>query len=835
MIKNVKVEGFKGASGQYNLGRLTLVCGPNGAGKSRVTDAIRFAQGAEVVGVGPEGPKLQQLMAGKGLAVEVVADRGTVRRSRDMTEKGTFGRSKVLVNGAEGQASTVLGTSAPMDGATFIGLSPEKSLETLAAIAAANGGDATVAGLLAGIDAVDPKVLAKVKRAGAPNDVLEAVAAAIKAEVKAAKDGLASAEKAADVSRVELGGAQVQAGDVERAKADAEKAREASKAANTALATIRAQVTAAASTIAELDREIAGLKAAQVPGAEVEDLAPLSAALAAAVEKREAAKAAEDAARTEAATASAVSERMNATYSEALARKAWLKGEIERIAAKAKMLETAPCRAATDWISAGDPFGEPADLCPTCPFVADVAGAPAALVSLNAQLAEVAAAVPGLEAADAEAHASAVAAQQRVHTTVAEHRAAHNDAHHEDRNLARAREHNDRLGAGNRLPALEAKLAEAREALTALIAQEEPAVEAVRVASAAESAAAATLQRVTTEGERLRRRQADLDRVKAAEARKELVAQFEAQVDVARNALRGIGEGKILDVARALVPEQWEVAFDGGLIGLRDRATGTFWAGIGLSEAQRAMLSLAADVALTEIAGATSRIVMVELDPIDLHNREALLASLEAAVERGQVEQVVACAWQGFTRPGWTVIDLGSDAAPAQPPKPVPVVAPAQAPVVAPAPVAAAEVAAVAAMAPADFADPFDLDADPFADPIGQVGLIFDAAPVSTVAEPAQAEPALHVANDFDYDPFADPFAEPARPLDLSFIDSIGKLLLRHVLVALGVPRPPRSEVDRRAMLREMAQAAGSIDAIKAAAEKADDDAVAGGTTGAAE
>lgn len=146
-------------------------------------------------------------------------------------------------------------------------------------------------------------------------------------------------------------------------------------------------------------------------------------------------------------------------------------------------------------------------------------------------------------------------------------------------------------------------------------------------------------------------------------------------VEAAEASLLSAGQKTVQRAAQPFLDTPWEVAFEGGRVGLRSKTTGAFWSGSALSAAQRIVLGVAIDYALMSIYDQQMRIVMVEIDQIDHAARAKMLGELSAKVASGEIGQVIVMGWDvaDMSRPyfkGWNCITVESERTVEAPPPP---------------------------------------------------------------------------------------------------------------------------------------------------------------------
>lgn len=138
MITKVTAAGFKGWSGEQDIGDLTLFVGPNGAGKSARSQALQLAVNGGVIGAGKTNDDIlstfgegDKLIVGVEIDGKYLFERGYVRKSDGSVSQG------YKVNGAKASKEFFMkalgesGAPVVLNVADFMGLSDQKKIETL--------------------------------------------------------------------------------------------------------------------------------------------------------------------------------------------------------------------------------------------------------------------------------------------------------------------------------------------------------------------------------------------------------------------------------------------------------------------------------------------------------------------------------------------------------------------------------------------------------------------------------------------------------------------------------------------------------------------------------
>lgn len=693
-LLSITIAGFKGASTvTYDLGPLTFVTGQNGQGKSRIREGVDFVLGRDVSGVSAQGKELRAALAGAELDVSlrVLLDDGetqTVRRVRRL-EKGTFKKPVLYIGGVEAdetKLTNLLGDVSAPAGASWLDISEDKLLAELARLGArAREGRTSVLDAIRAVVAHNRGALADalctalavkapprfVPPEGATEDVIAAGCAARATDVLKAVDGCSLATlliQARDVAKAEVNEAQKALKAIE---GSADRSREASTAAEVRpdeVATKSALVEAAEKAFNTAQEEFTRAKAALESGAKPladwrsqkvrheERVEAARRRLGALPVPPEASTASVDVEPLRAALATAEaylrdvdSERKNAAGDEQSKLFAW--GQAENT--------TRGAVAALKVLDGGH--------CPTCrqAITGDVRAV--------------------FDRALADARATEAARKAEL-DAAREYLAQQND----DYNFAVAecRKAREALDAVLKAQADDGRIAASRETYNAAAADldralheqtvflvnpapAEPADAQARVevakADAEREFAALNVQRsehhdLLGKVERYKRWRQDLKARTDAEARKKAADTLMETVRSAERSLAKAGADELLGVAAMYLPPSFGVplVFEGA-VGIQKGAD--FWAGPGLSSAQRLVLALSIDRALDTITGRRLRLALIEAEALDDNTLDHVCAALEGDVEMGDLDAalLLSCHEPARLTEQWQRIHVGPE------------------------------------------------------------------------------------------------------------------------------------------------------------------------------
>ncbi len=235
MIQKITAHGFKGWSGEQDIGERTLFVGPNGAGKSARSQALQLAVNGYVIGCGKKNEEiLSSFGEGDKLVVGVQIDgtlfeRGFVRAASGSVSQG------YKVNGAKVNKDYFLkalgevGSPVILNVADFMDLSDQKKIEALFQLYPPAGDVAAIQGKIdktkERINALAQKIkttetaAARIASSKAEIKVPAGTLAEVDAEIAAKEKELAKARNELVEARI----AEQKAEDERRAKEEAER------------------------------------------------------------------------------------------------------------------------------------------------------------------------------------------------------------------------------------------------------------------------------------------------------------------------------------------------------------------------------------------------------------------------------------------------------------------------------------------------------------------------------------------------------------------------------------------------------------------------------------
>ncbi len=670
-IKALSIIGLKGASGDYEFGRRTVVAGPNGAGKSRIGEALAFLLGRPVAGLDIGANNLRELLAGGEIRVvaTVESPRGdiVITRIRQMTG-ATFKRPTLLVDGVAVREDALIdifgGEVDAPGGADLIGMSEAKLVAAIAGFAAtAEAVDEIEA------EVVEVGVTFEQGGDGAATARLDALARAATAAVSAAARERRSVEAGADLSRQELGDRfdinEAAAARRRREEATTQHgdARQEAGAAHAQIAALDGEIATLRSSMTALDREIAAAAMAGPDRPTQADFDDAHERLAGFEMQHALAKEARSSARKHHKTTSDALSAAWATLTTAIRERDRVAERIDGLTERAKALDSAPCARCPQW-QPEDPFEEAVDLAGACPLLASARSASAKLVGLAAELRTRTEAVSAADADVKAAEAADDLAHHAVEYAIATEAASDDRMSQAEAHIREMRDFVAKMDSAESLESMRARRAEADLTLASMEARRDEMMEAAGAKRAAVTEAYNALAAATTEAEaaagraeRFRRLQADRERLARAEAAEAKLKAVAAEVEAVQRAFLTEGLAMLRQASARYLPG---LALDvvGGRLGVRDVATDAFWSGGGLSAAQRAMLELALDRAVETLSGRAFPLVVVEADTIDDANLAELISALDHDIETGAVAQAVIIAWRRVEAPGWVEISV---------------------------------------------------------------------------------------------------------------------------------------------------------------------------------
>lgn len=654
-ILSVDAVGLKGGDWRVEFSeRCVLVVGPNGSRKSSIRNALEFLFGLRIEGAASaNGAGIVGLVSGDVMRVCVrVEIDGTVReiaRTRRY-DRGTFKASEITIDGSPVDAAglaAVVGNVTLNAGDTLLGASADTLRSELARLA----------------------LLADFQRAEGMPGTPEALAAERerrKGAVNKANEALRAAQKSLDASVRSAPDAPVRPEQVEAAKADAQRDRDAFQAWAAQSAEIKAKVAQAADALAvwRSNERVASEH--------------LNRAVA-------------DLARTEADAAGLSAEDAKSRIDAAVSRGEGIKAEMaftmddinDAVAERERAVSDVARLEQRHESSSGAVRSMTEPHCPTCgqavgPEVVErlTEIAKSDLLTLDAArgaLAKIDARIKALRAEYAErtAQASDAAGDGKRAVVVFD---------------AAKRAEGLRLDVV-RLTEVVDNLRASRPATPATLEAEAESINRKRPESVDHSARIERLAAQLNAQQRLINDQRERDAAeKATQATKAALASLAEYEE-------GLVSTVTAEIARRVNPYlaamDLEVVIDGNGLGVRSMATGAVWWGVGLSGAQRTAMSAALSAAVQAMTGAALRLSVVEMDELAGDARVGALKALRSSVESGDLHLAVAITchddhhlrgWAGFQRveTGAPVADAEPevDAAPVADPDPAPATPP---------------------------------------------------------------------------------------------------------------------------------------------------------------
>lgn len=712
-IDHMDVQGIKGAGITVELTRLNAVFGANGAGKTRVSDALSFLLGRLVSGEEYDGRRVLHMMSGDRMRVRGSVNRGDdanpllMARSREMSPAGTVSKSvfyadRLSGGDAERYVKEQLGDLTAAGGPAWLELSDKALLSELAKIGALT--DTQAAEMIASAISSYSRPLMFRPTGHGPTDI-EAGHDVAKAELKEARAARQAAEKSMQQSAkmVEMA---IDPGIVERRKAlsvaASDRLEVATRESSDAESRYR-ELAATRRTLGEQYNEMsAKLKAAKATIEAIERASKMETTkIPTDAEMDNIAQEMELASDTHRQVVESITEAnaVLAVVRESLARHesavAAAKAELSRarknheaMTQTAEVVKRVPCGQDEGWIGQLDSDCQPVDLCGSCPLLEQARQALQAIKTVAAELNEAAGRVSELMQDESRQRADMAAAQQAI-SDLKERKIVteealksvqfrQNEASKALRDNAeairvRATADADRANAEAVIAEMTGQVERCRDQVRAIDA----ALEESREAKDAAAQSFADAKRKAAEsGERLSEAMRASERAKRLAEDELLVQQCNEReaaanrllkiVEAAEASLLSAGQKTVQRAAQPFLDAPWEVAFEGGRVGLRSKTTGAFWSGSALSAAQRIVLGVAIDYALMSIYDQQMRIVMVEIDQIDHAARAKMLGELAAKVASGEIGQVIVMGWDvaDMSRPyfkGWNCITVESE------------------------------------------------------------------------------------------------------------------------------------------------------------------------------